>query len=193
MGGSYGQWHQRLLIQSTGRTPHPTQGSTPWAPRIAECNGGCKSQDLLHLVSRERGTFGMPDQRTACAPLRVYRVKVKKVKSSWPGASQWRIYYHRMWGHFSTTSSNLLKQSNAELLVAVNHDQLRTMPSETVDPIDWSHPPPSWAVPSECLMHSINQCNLSGNWTCNRSMRGNRLAYVAIQGIPWLNWIWKFN
>ena len=43
-------------------------------------------------------------------------------------------------------------------LVAVNHNQLRTMASETVDPIDWSHPPPSWAVPPERLMHSINQC-----------------------------------
>ena len=28
---------------------------------------GCKSQDLLHSVSRERATFGMPGQRTACA------------------------------------------------------------------------------------------------------------------------------
>ena len=29
-----------------------------------------------------------------------------------------------------------------ELLVAVDHNQLWTMASETVDPIDWSHPPP---------------------------------------------------
>ena len=27
----------------------------------------------------------------------------------WPGASQWRIYYHRMLGQLSTTFSNLLK------------------------------------------------------------------------------------
>ena len=27
----------------------------------------------------------------------------------WPGASQWRIYYHRMWVQLSTTCSNLLK------------------------------------------------------------------------------------
>ena len=32
------------------------------------------------------------------------------------------------------------------------------MASETVDPIDWSHLPPSWAVPPERLVHSINQC-----------------------------------
>ena len=57
----------------------------------------------------------------------------------------------------------------------------------TVDPIDWSHPPPSWAVPPERLLHSINQCNLSGNRTCNRSMRGNHLAYAAIQVIPHSN------
>ena len=35
------------------------------------------------------------------------------------------------------------------------------MASETVDPFDWSHPPPSWTVPPERLVHSINQCNLS--------------------------------
>ena len=63
-----------------------------------------------------------------------------------------------MWGQLSTTRSNVLKQPNGQLLVAVNHNQLRTMASETVDPIDWSHPPPSWAVPPEHLLHSINQC-----------------------------------
>ena len=57
------------------------------------------------------------------------------------------------------------------------------MALETVDPIDWSHSPPSWAVPPERLVHSINQCNLSGNRTYNRSMRGKHLAYAATQGI----------
>ena len=70
----------------------------------------------------------------------------EKVKSLWPGASQWRSYYHRMWCQLSTTWSNVLKQPNGELLVAINHNQLRTMASETLDPIDWSHPPPSWGV-----------------------------------------------
>ena len=81
-------------------------------------------------------------------------------------------------GQLSTTCSNVLKQPNGELLVAVNHNQLRTMASKTVDPIDWWHPSPSWAVPPERLVHIINQCNLSGNRTCNRSMRGNHLAYA---------------
>ena len=88
-----------------------------------------------------------------------------------------------MWGQLSTICSNVLKQPNGELLVAVNHNQLRTMASETVDPIDWSHPAPSWAVPPERLVHSINQCNISGTRTCNRSMQGNHLAYAATQGI----------
>ena len=86
-------------------------------------------------------------------------------------------------GQLSTTCSNELKQPTGELLVAVNHNQLRTMASETVDPIDWSHPPPSWAVPPKRLVHSINQGNQSGNRTCNRSMLGNHLAYAATQGI----------
>ena len=48
-------------------------------------------------------------------------------------------------------------------------------------------PPPSWAVHPERLVHSINQCNLSGDRTCNRSMRGNHLAYAATQGISGCN------
>ena len=76
--------------------------------------------------------------------------------------------------------SNVLKQPNGELLVAVNHNQLRTMASEAVDPIVWTHPPPSWAVPPERHVQSINQCNISGTRTCNRSMRGNHLAYAAL-------------
>ena len=92
------------------------------------------------------------------------------------------IYYHRMWGQLSTTCSNVLKKPNEELLVAVNHNQLRTMASETVDPIDWSHPPPSWAVLPERHVYGINECNLSGTRTCNRSMRGNHPAYAATQG-----------
>ena len=42
----------------------------------------------------------------------------------------------------TATCSNVLKQPNGELLVAVNHSQLRIMASYTVDPIDWSHPHP---------------------------------------------------
>ena len=57
--------------------------------------------------------------------------------------------------------SNVLKQPNGERLDAVNHNQLRTMASETVDPINWPHLAPSWAVPPERHVHSINQCNLS--------------------------------
>ena len=63
------------------------------------------------------------------------------------------------------------------------------MASETVDPIDWSHPSPSWAVPPERLLHSINQCNISGTRTCNRSMLGNHLAYAATQGIIILQYL----
>ena len=59
------------------------------------------------------------------------------------------------------TCSNVLKQPTEELPVAVNHNQLRTMVSEKVDPIDRSHPPPSWVVPPERLVHRINQCSLS--------------------------------
>ena len=125
-----------------------------------------------------------------------YNNKGKSKSLLWPGASQWRIYYNRMWGQLSTTCSNVLKQPNGELLVAVNHNQLPTMASETVDPIVWSHTTPSWAVPPERLVHSINQCNLSGNRTYNCCMRGNHLAYAATQGMSgmpeWVRYISVF-
>ena len=57
------------------------------------------------------------------------------------------------------------------------------MASETADPIEWSHPPPSWAVPPERHVHSIIQCTLNGTRTCNRSMWGNHLAYAATKGM----------
>ena len=63
-----------------------------------------------------------------------------------------------MWVQLSTTCSNLLKLPNGELLVAVDHNQLRTMrASETVDPIDWSHPYPTQG--STPWAPRVAQCN----------------------------------
>ena len=64
-----------------------------------------------------------------------YIFKVK-IKSFMARSLTVKIYYHRIWVQLSTTCINVLKQPNGELLVAVNHNQLRTMASETVDPID---------------------------------------------------------
>ena len=49
--------------------PPPYTGQYPLSSTYCtlQCGLGCKSQNLLHWVSRERATFGMPDQRTACA------------------------------------------------------------------------------------------------------------------------------
>ena len=109
------------------------------------------------------------------------------------GASQWRIYYHRMWVQLSTTCSNLQKQPNGDLLVAVNHNQLPTMASETVDPIDWSHPPPytgQYPLSSTCctlqcglgcksqdLLHLVNRERATFG------MPDQRTACAATQGI----------
>ena len=86
---------------------------------------------------------------------------------------------------------NYLQQStevaNGELLVAVDHNQLWIIASETVASIVWSHLPPSWAAPPECLVHSINLCSSATARirSCNFatfSMRDNHLAYAAAQG-----------
>ena len=69
-------------------------------------------------------------------------------------------------GSIITYLQYLLKYPNVDLLVAVDHNQLRTMASETVDPI---HPPPSWAVPPERLVNRINRCSSAtgGIGSCN--------------------------
>ena len=86
-----------------------------------------------------------------------YIVSKKKVKSSMARSLPVENLLPQNVGSI-INNLQYLKQPNGELLVTVNHNQLRTMASETVDPIDWSHPPPSWAVPPERLVHSINQC-----------------------------------
>ena len=89
-----------------------------------------------------------------------------------------------MWGQLSTSCSNVLKQPNGELLYSCNQPQPATDNGVKDRRSNWLvAPPPSWAVPSECLVYSINQWNLSGNRTCNRSIRGNYLAYAATQSI----------
>ena len=50
-----------------------------------------------------------------------------------------------------------------ELLVAVNHNQLWTIASETVDPIDWSHPHPTHC--STPWAPRIAHCN--AGWAAN--------------------------
>ena len=60
----------------------------------------------------------------------------------------------------ATTCSSLLKLPNGELLVAVDHNQLRTMASETVDPIDWSHRPPYTGQYPVSSTYCTVQCGL---------------------------------
>ena len=45
-------------------------------------------------------------------------------------------------GQLSTTCSNATEAAQWGTPNAVDHNQLRPMASETVDPIDYSHPPP---------------------------------------------------
>ena len=84
---------------------------------------------------------------------------------------------------FINSCNNLLKQPNVELLVAVDQNQLRTMTSETVYPIDLSHPPPSWAVPSERLRAYKPVQPEPGIDPATVSMGDKHLAYAATQGI----------
>ena len=51
-------------------------------------------------------------------------------------SSQRKIYDHHLWSSLSSTSSNAAVVANGQLLVTVDHNQIRRMASETVDPID---------------------------------------------------------
>ena len=75
-----------------------------------------------------------------------------------PGASQLRIYEHRMWGQLSTTCSNVTEVAQWGAPVAVDHSQPLTMASETIDPIDWPLPLTIHsAVPTELhVLYGVN-------------------------------------
>ena len=57
---SYRQWRQRLKIQLTGRTSHPTQGSTPWSPRIAQCNAAANHKTCCTLWAANVRPYAWP-------------------------------------------------------------------------------------------------------------------------------------
>ena len=113
--------------------------------------------------------------------------KKKRESLLWPGASKWRIYYHRMCVQLSTSFSNLLKypNPNGELLAAVDHNQLRTMASETVDPIAWPHPPPytGHAVPPELhVLHSVMRA--ANHKTCCNPAANVRPSECQANALP---------
>ena len=89
-----------------------------------------------------------------------------------------------MWVQLSTTCNNLLKYPNRELLVAVDHNQLRRMASETVDSIDWSHSPPyteqyplssTYCTGMQCGLQITRFAALSEPRTCD--LRDARLTH----------------
>ena len=67
------------------------------------------------------------------------------------------------------------------------------MASETVDPIDWSHHPPLWAVPPELqVLHGVNAAyklqdllQQSGLERTSTGMRDQRTTGAATQGMKW--------
>ena len=97
-----------------------------------------------------------------------------------------------MWGQLSTTCCNLLKRPNDELLVAVGHNQLCTMVSQTVEQIDWSHPPPSWTVPPELhvlhgVIHGLQITRLAVATGAQTRIHGYaRPVGMPSMGMPWV-------
>ena len=95
---------------------------------------------------------------------------------------------------------NLLPQNvGSVILLAVDHNQLRKMAPETVEPIDWSHPPPSWAMPPELhVLHGVNAAYKSqdllqkpGHEHETTGMPDHRSIIAATQDIKWKNVYFK--
>ena len=85
-------------------------------------------------------------------------ISIKKVKSCMARGLPVENLLPQNVGSIINYFSNLLKQPNVELLVAVDHNQLLTMASETV--IVWSHPPLyTGQYPLSCT-YCIVQCGL---------------------------------
>ena len=58
------------------------------------------------------------------------------------------------------------------------------MASETVDPIDWSHPPPSWSVPPELhVLYGVNAAYKSQDLVHNRNSH-TRLRECQTNALP---------
>ena len=91
--------------------------------------------------------------------------------------------------------SNWLKANRLSLNVSKTSNmisnQLRTMASETVDPIDWSHPPPytgqyplnSTYCTLQCGLQITRFAALSQPRTCDFRMPDQRTAGAATQGV----------
>ena len=83
----------------------------------------------------------------------------------WPTASQWRIDNHCSWGQLlSTTCIDAAEVAYGQLIIAVDHSQLRKMAPETIDSIDWPLPPPftGWGYPlsATCTLNCALQLQL---------------------------------
>ena len=106
-----------------------------------------------------RVTHVIPGSHMLCHSHTYYaKVKMVEVKSSMAmaGASQWRIYYHRMWVNYQ------LLAVITEVAQCWTPSCSRSKPPSDNSvrdgrSIDWSNSPPSWAVPPELhVLHGVN-------------------------------------
>ena len=84
-------------------------------------------------------------------------ILVVKKSLLWLGASQWRIYYHRMWGQLSTTRSNLLKppMGNSQLQsITPSYRQRRQRPQIQLTGRT-SHPRGQYPLRASCIGKSV--------------------------------------
>ena len=132
---------------------------------------GCKNSRRLALWWKSISTFEGKGESSMARSLR-----------GW-------IYYTTVRGvNYQLLVVMLLKQPNGQLPLTVDHSQLRTMVSETEDPIDWPLSPP---FTGQCFLSAT--CTFCCALQINSVVRGfdpwtfgilcHRIAYAATLGI----------
>ena len=97
----------------------------------------------------------------------------------WPGGPQRRIYYHSLFGLLSSISSKATVVPDGQITVAIDHNQLRTMASETLMKLPGCYPT-LYRAPLPQYKSMQPQPEIEPATFCIRS---NRLAYAASQGM----------
>ena len=123
-----------------------------------------------------------------------------KVKTSkWPGAYQWRIYNHRMWGQLSTSCVTEVAQCetpSCSRLKSATDNGVRDGRSNWLVATPTLMGSTPWAP--RALYKSV-QGLAAHESACNLSMRGNHASHARVtQGMSGCigieaNWLYKFS
>ena len=196
-------------------TKHVREYSTPHGPKIRDCTHWTMTLNDLAALTTLTGREGGAGAERAILPYVGYLQLISTLKIgaeccqlcqynklTKPSLKKVKVVYVQEppCGEFTTTECGF----NYQLLAVITEvaqlgapscsqpHLLRTMASEMVDPIDWSHPPPytgqyplsSTYCTLQCGLQIIRLAAPSQPRICDFKMPDQRTAGVATEGIP---------